>query len=167
MKVQTTAAFVVQTASGQFRAVATTMPLLENEIIAALPHLCGSHSAAIGLTYDKAVLRDTVMDGLLAAGWQSVNFVFTGGLWYKAEDLLGTLGIPLGCEPEMATEEQLQLVYRITKSHVFDADRYAIRTAADRADAEQCSKIISTVIREVKRRKDEEKHLQFSYAQAA
>jgi hypothetical protein len=169
-RIKTLASFTVQTANGQFRSIMTALPMLETEMDYALPELCGSHCGAIGLTFTGAVLRDTVMDALLAVGWQTVNYVYMSGLWFKALDLLGTLSEPLGCEAEPASVEQQQLLYRVTKSHVFDRDRDAIRKATDKADIEQASKLIDMVLREVKTRKAAEKTGQpgqFSYAQAA
>ena len=60
-------------------------------------------------------------------------------------------------EPEKASDKQLETLYKVTKSHVFDQDREALRGAAEKATLEEASVLLDYVLREVKSRKEAEK----------
>lgn len=153
-----------QPAAG-FRAGKTSLSVYANVVPVVLPVLVASRAAVAALTQPQCY--DSLLKALLAQGWQDVNLLYENGAWFELTDMLGTRGrqlAPAGVEPEadevsepeMITNKQERTLYNVTKSHVFDHDREAIRAAADAATLEQASELLDYVLREVKTRKEAE-----------
>lgn len=154
-----------QPAAG-FRAGLTTLATYPNIVPVVLPALVGTRAAVAALTRPQCY--DSLLKALLAQGWQDLNFLFEKGAWFELTDMLGTRGrqlAPAGVEPEtegvpepeMITEAQERTLYNVTKSHVFDHDREALRNAAEVATVDQATELLGYVLREVKTRKETEK----------
>lgn len=150
-----------QPAAG-FRAGLTSLSIYPNVVPVVLPVLVNTRAAVSALTQPQCY--DSLLKALLAQGWQEVNYLFENGAWFELTDMLGTRGrqlAPAGedpeaaevSEPEMITDAQERTLYNVTKSHVFDHDREAIRAAADNATIEQASELLDYVLSEVKTRK--------------
>lgn len=154
-----------QPAAG-FRAGLTSLSVYPNIVPVVLPALVNTRAAVAALTQPQTY--GSLLTALLAQGWQDVNVLYENGAWFELTDMLGTRGrqlAPAGVEPEteevpepeMITEAQERTLYNVTKSHVFDHDREALRNAAEAATVEQASELLDYVLREVKTRKEAEK----------
>lgn len=154
-----------QPAAG-FRAGLTALSVYPNVVAVVLPALVNTRAAVAALTRPEC--HDSLLSALLAQGWQEVNLLFENGAWFELTDMLGTRGrqlAPAGVEPEvegvpepeMITAKQENTLYNVTKSHVFDHDRDALRAAAENATIDHASELLDYVLREVKTRKEAEK----------
>ena len=149
-----------------FRAGVLALPGYEDNVLVCLPVLVNTRAAVAALTGHEHY--PSLLQALLACGWQDLNYLFENGAWYELTDMLGTKGnrlappreepaIEEATEPEKASDKQLETLYKVTKSHVFDQDREALRGAAEKATLEEASVLLDYVLREVKTRKEAEK----------
>lgn len=149
-----------------FRAGKMALSTAQNIVPVVLPALVNTRAAVAALTQPQT--HETLLKALLTQGWQDVNVLFENGAWFELTDMLGTRGRQLAPavdepepeeieEPETATDKQLKTFFNVTKSHVFEHDREALRAAAESATIEQASELLDYVLKEVKRRKEEEK----------
>ncbi len=151
-----------QPAAG-FRAGLMCLSTAAAVVPVVLPVLVGTRAAVAALTRPEC--HGSLLKALLAQGWQDVNYLFETGAWFELTDMLGTRGHrlappkvePAGItdaqEPEMTTERQMAKLHAVTKSHVFDHDRDALRAAGEKATIEEASELLDYIFREVKSRK--------------
>lgn len=159
-----------QPAAG-FRAGLASLSVYPNVVAVVLPALVSTRAAVAALTRPEC--HDSLLTALLAQGWQDVNVLYENGAWFELTDMLGTRGrqlAPAGVEPEveevleveMTTEKQWEKIERVTRSHVFDHDREALRAAGEKATIEEASALLDYIFREVKSRKLAEEQAQYA-----
>jgi hypothetical protein len=148
--------------SSGFRAGTTALSVYANVVPVVLPPLVSTRAAVAALTHPQTY--GSLLTALLAQGWQDQNYLFENGSWWELTDILGTRGRQLAPpvdepktedepEVEMTTDKQMEKIYNVTKCHVFDHDREALRSAGEKATVEEASELLDYIFREVKSRK--------------
>jgi len=156
--------------SAGFRAGTTSLSTHASVVPVVLPALVNTRAAVAALTGPEC--HPSLLSALLAQGWQDVNVLYENGAWFELTDMLGTRGRQLAPpvdepeaddapEMEMTTDKQWEKIYNVTKSHVFDHDREALRAAGEKATVEEASVLLDYIFREVKSRKLAEEQAQF------